>query len=72
MADVIQTHHVYPPIPDRRWDWVAYRDPEGRNGSGPTEADAVGDLLQGEWEAEEDGEWTGYERSLYNRYRVDR
>ena len=61
----IQTNNVYPPIPDRRWDWVAYRDPERRSGFGPTEEDAILDLLQEEYEAEEDGEWTGEEQRKF-------
>ena len=61
----IQTNYVYPPIPDRRWDWIAYRDPERRSGSGPTESTAVGDLLQAEYENEEDGEWTDEERRKF-------
>lgn len=42
----IITEHVYPPIPDRRFDWAAYRDgdEEGPCGYGPTEADAIADL----------------------------
>ena len=42
----IVTEHVYPPIPIRRFDWAAhYDDPEGPSGWGPTEADAIADLL---------------------------
>ncbi len=43
----IVTSHVYPPIPDRRWDWCAYHDGEeesGHYGWGRTEADALADL----------------------------
>lgn len=38
--------HVRPPIPDRRWDWCAYRDgqEEGHCGWGATEAEALSDL----------------------------
>jgi hypothetical protein len=45
MSDPIQTHFVYPPIPIRRFDWVAYRDPERECGYGATEAEAIADLL---------------------------
>ena len=48
---VISTGFVYPPIPDRRWDWSAYRDgyePGEPLGSGPTEQAAIDDLLQQE------------------------
>ena len=44
----IVTSHIYPPIPDRRWDWAAYYDgyeEGGPYGQGPTEAAAVKDLL---------------------------
>lgn len=51
----IVTEHVYPPIPDRRFDWLAYRDgaeppdSDGVGGSpfgyGPTEQAAIDDLL---------------------------
>jgi len=36
---------VFPPIPSRRFDFVAYFDPEGLAGYGPTEQDALQDLL---------------------------
>jgi hypothetical protein len=43
--------HVYPPIPDRRWDWLAVwsdydDDPECRHpvGRGPTLEAAIADL----------------------------
>jgi hypothetical protein len=44
----IVTHHQFPPIPDRRLDWCAYRygqEEAGGYGWGPTEADAVTDLI---------------------------
>ena len=50
----IVTHFIYPPIPNRNFDWCAYRDGEeeaGNYGSGPTEAAAVQDLLDREEEA---------------------
>ena len=41
----VQTEHVFPPIPDRRFDWCAYRDPEHHlKGWGRTEAEAIADL----------------------------
>jgi len=47
----IVTEHVYPPIPDRRWDWSAvddetYDGPGSPIGYGPTEAAAIADLLE--------------------------
>ena len=47
----IRTEHVFPPIPDRRSDWIAYDDetydgPGGVIGMGATEADAVADLFE--------------------------
>jgi hypothetical protein len=47
----IVTDHVYPPIPDRRFDWCAYRDGKEENGGygwGRTEAEAIADLLANE------------------------
>ena len=55
MKDPIQTHHVYPAIPDRRWDWSACRDPESHViGWGATEAEALADFAR--FEAEEECE----------------
>ena len=46
MPDKIVTEFVHPPIPDRGMDWVAhYDDPEGKTGSGETEAEAIADLV---------------------------
>lgn len=46
----IITSHVYPPIPDRRFDYCAYRDGDEENASrcgwGPTKELAVNDLLE--------------------------
>lgn len=45
----IVTDHVYPPIPDRRWDWSAVTDnyePGEPIGHGRTEQAAIDDLLQ--------------------------
>ena len=45
MAPKIITRNVYPPIPDRRYDWTAYRDGEEEHaGWGATEAEAIADL----------------------------
>lgn len=44
----IVTSHIYPPIPDRRFDWCAYFDGEeekGGYGYGRTEQEAIDDLL---------------------------
>ena len=46
--DKIITHYVYPPIPDRRFDWCAYRDgteERGHYGYGRTEQEAIDDLM---------------------------
>jgi hypothetical protein len=43
----IITNNVFPPIPDRQFDWVAYRDgteERGNYGYGPTEEAAIADL----------------------------
>jgi hypothetical protein len=48
---VIVTSHDRPPIPDRRFDWCAYRDgreEDGPYGWGRTEAEAIADLLANE------------------------
>ncbi len=45
---IIHIHYEYPPIPDRRWDWVAYFDGEeecGLRGWGKTKEEAVLNLL---------------------------
>ena len=47
----IITHHEYPPIPIRSFDWCAYRDgreEEGNYGWGPTKEAAIADLLANE------------------------
>jgi hypothetical protein len=46
----IKTEHVYPPIPDRSFDWSAidddtYDGPGSPVGRGATEAEAIADLL---------------------------
>lgn len=51
--DPVQTHNVYPPIPDRRWDWCAYRDPESKMvGWGASEQEALTDFARLEAEDE--------------------
>jgi hypothetical protein len=48
MTKTIRTSYIYPPIPDRRCDWCAYYDGDeerGQYGFGPTEADAIKDLM---------------------------
>ena len=45
MSKII-TRNVYPPIPDRRFDWCAYHDGDEENGGygwGSTEAEAIAD-----------------------------
>ena len=58
MSKIIVTHEC-PPIPDRRFDWLAYRegDEEGSQGWGRTKEDAIEELLISEEEAKE---WADY------------
>lgn len=54
LRPVIRTEFIYPPIPDRRFDWSATFDgyePPDPIGYGPTEFAALVDLLV-QWEAE--------------------
>lgn len=54
MKPAIITTHVYPPIPQRYFDWCAYRDgyePGCLVGWGSTEAIAIADLEEKELEA---------------------
>lgn len=53
----IITEHVYPPIPERAWDWRAtFDDYDGAPdahcpiGYGPTEISAIADLMEQEEE----------------------
>ena len=50
VAVKIKTRHVYPPIPDRSFDWAAWvegSDEETRiRGTGATEAEAIADLRE--------------------------
>lgn len=45
---MIRTAFVYPPIPIRTSDWLAWidGDEEGGHAYGPTEAEAVANLLE--------------------------
>ena len=49
-AKKIITEHKYPPIPDRSFDWMAYREGEedAPYGWGKTEQEAINDLLENE------------------------
>ena len=52
----VVTSYIFPPIPDRRWDWIACYDGQeerAQNGFGRTEAEAVADLLEN-YPSEED------------------
>jgi hypothetical protein len=45
----IVTHCVFPPIPVRDMDWIAYEDgheEDGRYGYGATEAEAIADYIE--------------------------
>ena len=47
----IITHHVYPPIPIRQYDWCAFREGNeeaGGYGWGRTEREAINSLLEQE------------------------
>ena len=49
MAPKIVTHHEFPPIPVRSFDWTAHYDgfeEAGPYGYGKTEAEAVNDLVE--------------------------
>lgn len=71
LSGAIATHLVYPPIPDRRFDWHAYRDPEARHqGWGPTEDAAILDLLMEEWGDTEADDATPYECDCGRRYAI--
>lgn len=44
----IVTRHWAKPMPDRRFDWVAFlegQEERGEYGHGPTEAEAISDLV---------------------------
>lgn len=64
MTRKMVTHHIFPPIPVRAFDWCAYWDGEEETchyGYGVTEAEAIADLQrldQERWESElSDGEY---------------
>jgi hypothetical protein len=45
----IHTKFIFPPIPDRRFDWMAWHDGQeelGEYGYGKTEIEAVADLTE--------------------------
>lgn len=68
----IVTHHVYPPIPMREFDWSATRDgyePGDAIGWGKTEAEAIADLHTAEDDARED---RGLEPDLIEQIRRSR
>lgn len=47
MTPKIITDFIYPPIPDRRFDWLAFYDgyeEDGNYGYGTTELEAIRDL----------------------------
>ena len=48
----VQVDFVFPPIPERCWDYAAYRDPDPGNpvGRGPTPFDAINHLIEKESE----------------------
>jgi hypothetical protein len=59
MKLVIRLEHVYPPIPDRRFDWSAALDgyePPDPLGYGPTKWEAVRDLIDQLEDREENGD----------------
>lgn len=44
----IVTENIFPPIPDRRFDWIAYYEGEeerGRYGYGSTKDEAIAELV---------------------------
>lgn len=50
MNRTIITENIFPPIPMRQFDWVAYFDgeEEGSTGYGATKQEAIDDLLDKE------------------------
>ncbi len=50
---VVKTEYIFPPIPIRTEDWMAWFDDDdetGPHGFGETEADAIEDLMQWAWD----------------------
>lgn len=59
MTPKIITRHIFPPIPDRRFDWIAYFDDQaerGEYGYGRTEQEAVAALLADYGDEHDDAE----------------
>ena len=57
MGRQIKTVCIYPPIPDRRFDWCAFYDGDeesGRIGYGATEAEAIEDFVTNYVDEEEE------------------
>lgn len=50
MSGLIVTSGLFPPVPTRQWDWVAYikgdEEANGPTGRGPTECEALRDLCE--------------------------
>ncbi len=66
------TSCVYPPIPDRRFDWIAYaegQEESGDYGYGATEQEAIDDWVEGyaeEYEEREAAEREKMADALHN------
>ena len=67
MSKII-TSCIYPPIPIRKFDWVAYRDPEGLSGYGETEDEAILELLLEEESGSEENDSTPFECDCGAKY----
>lgn len=72
----IVTSNIFPPIPYRGCDWVAYVEGEEENshmyGYGPTEAEAIDDLmrlLEENAECESDPEEYGHQAAKWDHQR---
>ena len=53
----IITSHQFPPIPDRRFDWIAYyegQEESGNYGRGTTEQEAIDDFILNYQDDEDD------------------
>lgn len=72
MSKII-THHEFPPIPIRAFDWCAYHESEVEQseyyGWGPTEAEAIADLARLDQERAEEAEEKLAERYAYEHER---
>lgn len=52
MNNLVKTSYVYPPIPDRKFDWMASIDGEEHMYAyGPTEVEALKELCEMLWVA---------------------